>query len=131
MIFRELNNMAQADWFILHMQPTSLLPCIFMASYHPLEILAARRVSLKPSTFPSSTCIDLLWVILYSSCAAAVCLKFSRHCIAVCTGCSKFLFLLTAAAINDNYSNNQQQQLRSRSIPPRSNTLTLSFPSPC
>ncbi len=30
-IIRELNDLAQADWFMLDMQPMSLLPCIYMA----------------------------------------------------------------------------------------------------
>ncbi len=46
-----LNDLAQADWFMLHMQPRRLLP---------LEQLAVLvQSSLKPSTFPSTTCIDL------------------------------------------------------------------------
>ncbi len=89
------------------------------------------RVPLKPSTFPSSTCIDLLQVIIYTICAAAVCLKCSQYCITVCIGSSKFLYF-AAAAIIYNYSNNQQQeQLSSRSIPPRPNTLTFSCTLPC
>ncbi len=94
------------------------------------QLQRALRVPLKPSTFPRSTCIDLLWVILYAACTTVECSKYSLHHICVCTGSSKFLYLLAAAAIIYNYSNNQQQQ-RSRSILPRPNTLTLSYPLPC
>ncbi len=50
---------------------------------------------------PSSTCIDLLWVILYTICAAAVCLKCSQHHISVCIGSSKFLYLLFSSSSNN------------------------------
>ncbi len=128
MVFRELNDLPQADWLMLHMQSMSLLPCIYIAGLRSLEIPAACfRVSLKPFTFPSSTCIDLLWgYFLYDICAAAECLKYSRHCVTISIGSSKSLYLLAAAAIIYNYSNNQQQKL-SRSILPRPNTLTLSY----
>ncbi len=61
--------------------------------------------------------IQLCWgVILYAICAAAVCLKYSQHRIAICIGSSKFLYLpAAAAAIIHNYSNNQQKQQFSRS----------------
>ncbi len=64
---------------------------------------------------------------MFRSMLEAVCLKYSQHWIAICTGGSKFLYLLAAAAMIYNYSNNQQQQQHSRSIPPRPNTLTLSY----
>ncbi len=28
---QRVNDLAQADWFMLNMQPMSLLPCIYMA----------------------------------------------------------------------------------------------------
>ncbi len=131
MVFRELNDLPQADWLMLYMQSMSLLPCIYIAGLRSLAIPAACfRVSLKPFTFPSSTSIDLLWGILYAICAAVECLKYSRHCVTISIGSSKSLYLLAAAAIIYNYSNNQQQKL-SRSILPRPNKLTLSSPSPC
>ncbi len=100
---------------------------IRLASIHLRFCQRAFSVSRKHFTFPSSTCIDLLRVILYAIfAAAAVCLKYSQHWIAICTGGSKFLYLLAAAAMIYNYSNNQQQQ-HSRSIPPRQNTLTWSY----
>ncbi len=50
-------------------------------------------------------------------CAAAVCLKYSRHRIAIWIGSSTFLYLLAAvAAVIYNYSNNQQQQQFSSSV---------------
>ncbi len=58
--------------------------------------------------FCSSTCIDLLWDIVYAICTAAVCPKYSKHCIDVCTG-SSTCTCFAAAAIIYNYSNNQQQ----------------------
>ncbi len=30
-IFRELNDLTQADWFMLDMQPISVMPCIEVA----------------------------------------------------------------------------------------------------
>ncbi len=39
MIVRELNDLAQADWFMLYMQPMSLLPRIYMAGYIHLRFL--------------------------------------------------------------------------------------------
>ncbi len=135
MIFRD--DLAQSDLFMLHMQPMSLPPCIYMAGKYSLEIPAARfQSSLKPSTFPSSNCIYLLQVISYAICAAAVCLTYSWHCITICIGNSKFLYLhAAAAAIIYNNSYNKQHQQFSSSVAdlfrPRPNTLTLSYSSPC
>ncbi len=47
-------------------------------------------ISSETLHLPSSTCIDLLRVILYAICAAAVCLKYSRHRVTKCIGSSKF-----------------------------------------
>ncbi len=79
---------------------------------------------LKPSTLPSSTCIDLLWVSLFAICVPAVGLKYSQHRI----GSSKFLFLICSSS-----TNLQQQQFDSSSVADRlrPNTLTLSYPLPC
>ncbi len=90
------------------------------------ELFAAR---FQPSTLLNSTCIDLLRVILYAICVAAVCLKshttVSLNALAAASSCTCFA---AAAAIIYNYSNNQQQQQRSRSILPRPNALTRSHP---
>ncbi len=59
----------------------------------------AFNISLIHFSFPSSSCVDLLRVILYAICATAVCLKYSWHRIAIFIGSSKFLYLLAAAAI--------------------------------
>ncbi len=70
-----------------------------LVSIHFSILQRAFRVLLKHSTFPSSTCIGLLRVILYAICAAAVCLKYSQHCNAIYIGSSKFLYMLAAAVI--------------------------------
>ncbi len=55
------------------------------------------------------------FLILYAICAAAVCLKYSQHHIAVSIRSSKFLYLLVAATeIINNFSNSQQQRSRSK-----------------
>ncbi len=75
----------------------------------------------KPSTFSSSTCIDLLrgdWCMLYGGyfiyvmCNSSISYTLTSACCGY-IGCSK------------------SQQQRSRSIPPRPNTLTLSCTLPC
>ncbi len=55
------------------------------------------------------------FLILYAICAAAVCLKYSQHHIAVSIRSSKFMYLLVAATeIINNFSNSQQQRSRSK-----------------
>ncbi len=61
---------------MLHVQPMSYALGLYGWLVFT-EIPAARP--LKPSTFPTSTCIDLLRVIWYAICTAAVCLKYSRQ----------------------------------------------------
>ncbi len=97
---------------------------------------AAFRVLLKLSTFPNSTCIDLLLVIKYAVCA--VCLKYFDRSVPQHRSVSTYIMALAVAssstcfaAAAKIYNNNNQQQQHSRSIPPIPNTLTLSYPLPC
>ncbi len=88
--------------------------------------LAVRSVLQKPSFFPSSTCIDLLWgdsCMLYGGyfmyvifVAAAVYLTCSQQNVCGCIGSSKSRSMLCR---------------RSRSILARPNTLKLSCTLPC
>ncbi len=75
----------------------------------------------KPSTFPSSTCIDLLWGdhVCYGGyswviCAAAVFLTCSQQHVVDVLAVARYLLCCS-----------------SRSVPPRPNTLTLSCTLPC
>ncbi len=54
--------------------------------------------SLETLHLLSSTCVDLLWVILYAICAAAVWPKCSQHCISLCIGSSKLMYLLWSSS---------------------------------
>ncbi len=88
--------------------------------------LAVRSVLQKPSFFPSSTCIDLLWgdsCMLYGGyfmyvifAAPAVFLTCSQQNVCECIGSSKSRSMLCR---------------RSRSILARPNTLKLSCTLPC
>ncbi len=81
----------------------------------------------KPSTFPSSTCIDLLrgdscmlWGLFHICymCSSSISYMLTAGCCG-CIGSRKSRYLVC-------YSNNI-----SRSIPPRPNTLPLSCTLPC
>ncbi len=109
MIFTALNDLAQCS------QWAYCFTFKWLVSIYLSILQHAFRVPLKPSTFPSSTFTDLLWVILNAICAAAVFLKYSQYCIAVCIDSNKFLYSAAAATIY-NHSNNQQQEQLSSSV---------------
>ncbi len=84
--------------------------------------VAVFSVLQKPSTFPSSTCIGLLWGdhVCYGGYSCYMCSSSISYMLtAACWGCidsSKSWYLLCRSS--------------SRSIPPRPNTLTLSCTLP-
>ncbi len=93
-------------WYVHVAYTANELTALQLNGWHSLERFAACfQSSSETSIFPSSTCIDLLRVILYAFCAAAVCLKYSQRCIGVCTGSSKVCTCFAAAAISNSSSN--------------------------
>ncbi len=125
-ILKVLNYLAQSDSCYIRSQLASCFTFKWLVSIHKSNSWHAFRDPLKPFTFPSSTCIDLLRLLycicyLFSSSVLNTHNTVSAYGLTVASSCTCFA---AAAAIIYNNSNNQLQ--RSTSIPP--NSVILSYP---
>ncbi len=66
MLFKELNDVAQADWFMLDMQPMSLKPCIYRAGSIHLRFLQRALESSEALHLPQLHLYRSATVILYA-----------------------------------------------------------------
>ncbi len=125
-ILKVLNYLAQSDSCYIRSQLASCFTFKWLVSIHKSNSRRAFRDPLKPFTFPSSTCIDLLRLLycicyLFSSSVLNTHNTVSAYGLTVASSCTCFA---AATAIIYNNSNNQQQ--RSTSILP--NSVILSYP---
>ncbi len=114
-----LTSLSRDSWLVFSCISSQWAQCSIF-KYLALVCCSSRSTLQKPSTFPSSTCIDLLWG---DSCMLYGGYSYGYMCS------SSISYMLAAACCGCIVGSSKQQH--SRSIPPRLNTWTFSCTLPC